>query len=343
MDLIKSISSLKASAERQLHALNTKEKTKNVLLLPFFNALGYDPFDVGDVEPAFPLQLQGEDRRRVDYALKVDGSPAILVQCAKAETDLDSYDEEPLSQWFPLLDTSVVARTNGLTYRLYADLPGQTEAAIQPFLEFDLLDHTAEDVKRLEPLTKASFDTETLLATAFEREYSERLKGYLARQRKTPDEHFVRFLAAQVFEGEVSKEAIEQFRPIVRDVLQQIVNGEIETREEVVSETDSAMSSNGSVPEILHEFEAATGGNGDGASKSVEPSPSSTETKTDASGDRAEPSPEPQTDRGQDGNADTQFDMGNSGRSTGNTDNRMRGESNIATEFAEKVLGRNGK
>jgi hypothetical protein len=53
------ISSLQPSAGRQLHALGSRQKTENALILPFFSMLGYNPFDVREVELEYE-NIRGE-------------------------------------------------------------------------------------------------------------------------------------------------------------------------------------------------------------------------------------------------------------------------------------------
>lgn len=218
MSLSEKISALRESAEGQLDVLNSKEKTKNALLLPFFNALGYDAFNVREVEPGHAVELE-EEVRNVDYAVKIDGAPAMLFQCEGAATDLDAFNGDPLFRHLGVLDASLAVLTNGRTYRFFADLGGGGAVDGRPFLEFDLLDYEAEQITFLELLTKSAFDTDEVLSAAYERKYTRLLQNYLVRQREDLDAHFLRFLAAQIHEGEVSEEILDRFQPVVQKLL----------------------------------------------------------------------------------------------------------------------------
>lgn len=229
MNLTSKIDTLQSSAERQLHALSSSKKTENALILPFFEALGYDPFNVREVEPDFEVGREGEGMRTVDYAVKKDGSAIMLFECAEAKTDLDAVADSDLFQYFDEIEADVAAFTNGLSYRFYANLDGDLSVGELPFLEFNLLDYGAEQMEVLKRLTKPVFDGEKIRAAAHELRSSRLLRDYLARQTEAPDDHFVRFLAAQVFEGEVSGELLDHFRPVVRKVLGEFVEGEIAT------------------------------------------------------------------------------------------------------------------
>lgn len=232
MRLPEKLTALKDRAEDQLDILNSKEKTQNALLLPFFDALGYDAFNVREVEPNHVVELDQEGAREVDYAVRIGGTPAMLFQCQEATGDLEAFDPDPLFRHFGELPASLVVLTNGLTYRFFADLGEGTSVDGRPFFEFDLLDYEPEQVTYLELLTKTAFDTEEVLAAAFELKYTRLLQNYLVRQRESPDKHFVRFLAAQIYEGRVSEGVLERFRPVVQRLLGQFDMEQHEIRQE---------------------------------------------------------------------------------------------------------------
>lgn len=228
MRLSEPLSALKARAEHQLEALDTRDKTKNALLLPFFDVLGYDPFDVREVEPGHTVDLGDGEAVTSDYAVRVDGRPAMLFQCEEAGTDLDGLDNPSILRAVEASGADVVAVTNGGHYQFYAALEERTGKARRPFLEFNLfeyesgVDQDSESVRFLRRLTKSEFDAEAVRSAAFKFRYTRRLQSYFAQQQETPDQHFVRFLAAQVYEGEVSEDVLEQFRPVVQATLQQL-------------------------------------------------------------------------------------------------------------------------
>lgn len=224
MDLFQEIAALKSNAEDQLHALNTREKTKNALLLPFFSALGYNPFDVREVEPGFAVEV-GEERRQVDYAVKRNGVPIMIFECKEAGTDLDAYDAAPLYRYFSQIEARIGVLTNGIGYRFYADLDREANADTRPFFEFNLLDHERGAVEELERLTKSAFDLDEILAAAHDLKYGRLLREYLERQWEGPDRQFVRFLAEQISQGGVAQGDAERFEPLVREALQQFVQG----------------------------------------------------------------------------------------------------------------------
>lgn len=225
------ISSLQSSAERQLHALGSKKKTENALILPFFDTLGYNPFDVREVEPDYEIGHEERGTKTVDYALKKEGTPTVLFQCTEAKTDLEAYEnnvrrEGSLFEYFDELEAGLAAFTNGLTYRFYANLEADMRVEARPFLEFNLLGYEPDQVQALERLSKSVFDRDEILSAAYDLQTGQLLRSYFARQRESPDDHFVRFLAAQVYDGEISGSQLDRFRPLIQEVLAEFGGGE---------------------------------------------------------------------------------------------------------------------
>lgn len=284
MELLDRLSALQSSAERQLHALNTRKKTKNALILPFFRALGYDPFDVREVEPDFDVGLEEQGMKTVNYALKKDGAPAILVQCEKAETDLGASDNSFLFQYFDELGADVAVFTNGLRYRFYANLDAGIKDDGRPFLEFNLLEHKPGQIEELEPFTRPAFDTEAILSAAYDRTCGRLLREYVVQQQQSPDEHLVRFLATKIYEGNVSGDVLKRFRPVVQTVLREVVDGGSEIQWQAPGRDDRAES-----PADTSEFAETE------ASESPDEEPERA-TQEDPSADEEEATPEDDED-----------------------------------------------
>lgn len=265
MGLSENLSALKGRAERQLDVLNSTEKTKNALLLPFLEALGYDPFDVREIEPEYPVDSGGEDSITVDYAVRIDGAPAMLLHCteaaasAEAAANLDVGGGDLFFRPAEELPASLAVLTNGIVYQFFADLEGGAGVDDRPFLEFNLLGQEPGQITYLKRLTKPAFDAQKVLSAAFELKYTRLLEHYLAEQREDPDKHFVRFLAAQIFEGEVTEDALGQFDSVVRRFLRQFEMEEPEIPARVPSQPgDSSQQEASSRQEVASESEAAS-------------------------------------------------------------------------------------
>jgi hypothetical protein len=343
MGLSENLSALKERAEGQLDILNSKEKTENALLLPFFNALGYDAFNVREVEPGHVVEVEGE-ARNVDYAVKIDGAPAMLFQYEEATADLDVFDGDPLFRHFDVLNTSLVVLTNGLTYRFFADLGNGSSVDGRPFFEFDLLDYEPEQITYLKRITKSAFDTQEVLSAAFELKYTRLLQNYLVRQREEPDTHFVRFLAAQIYEGEVSEETLGRFHPVVQKLLRQFDMEERKVRRQAIDEGEEVEKTTATSHPEETEQPTGTSPPEDTSQPEESSAPSEEEVEVEPS---AQEVPSEQSENGKrqeetgspDGVTESE-ESENAEHKDGEPDrDESDGGSHIAKEFANKVVG----
>lgn len=230
MDIYEHITTLKSSAIEQLSLLDSKKISENVLLLPFFAALGYDPFDVREVEPEFTIQMEKGWEETIDYAIHVDGSPAMLFQLKETGIDLDACDPAPLLRSLKKSRSRVGALTDGIEYRFYADLEefysvmtGMTASDRRPFLTFNILRYEESELEDLRRLTKSEFDADGILSLAHELKYKRLFRDYLQRQFDDPDDEFVRFLREQVHENVASKGDPGMYESPVREALQELM------------------------------------------------------------------------------------------------------------------------
>lgn len=81
MDFKDQIEQLSERVEKLKESLQTEEATKNALILPFFQAMGYDVFNPLEVMPEFTCDIGTKKGEKIDYAIHHDGVPAILVEC----------------------------------------------------------------------------------------------------------------------------------------------------------------------------------------------------------------------------------------------------------------------
>lgn len=72
----------KTAVERAGQAQN-EEATKQFLIIPFLQLLGYDPLDPNDVIPEADASFSDKFKNRVDYAIRKEGVPVIAVETKK--------------------------------------------------------------------------------------------------------------------------------------------------------------------------------------------------------------------------------------------------------------------
>jgi len=230
MDLIDRLRELSNRAPKLLERLDTEEATKNALVMPLINALGYNVFDPLQVVPEFTADVGVKKGEKVDYAVLQDGSPIILFECKAANVDLDREHASQLYRYFSVTSARFGVLTNGIEYRVYSDLEQPNKMDERPFLEFSLLDVTDEIANELKKFAKESFNLDSILSTASDLKYTKGIKRLLVEEWANPSEDFVRLLASRVYDGRLTQSAKEQFTSIVKRAFQGFVNERVNER-----------------------------------------------------------------------------------------------------------------
>lgn len=81
MDFKDQIKQLSDRAEKLKDSLQTEEATKNALIMPFLQAMGYDVFNPLEVMPEFTCDIGTKKGEKIDYAIFRDNQPVVLVEC----------------------------------------------------------------------------------------------------------------------------------------------------------------------------------------------------------------------------------------------------------------------
>lgn len=230
MDFIEAIQSLATTAAKRLEHLQTEEATKNALVMPFINILGYNVFDPTEVIPEFSADVGVKKGEKVDYAIIKDGRVIMLVECKASGVDLDQAHASQLFRYFSVTEARIAVLTNGVVYRFYSDLEEPNKMDSKPFLVFNLLDAQDALVAELKKLTKSSFDLDEIMTTAGELKYTREIKRILTDQLDHPSEHFVRLFASEVHPGRITQAVRQQFTEFTRKALKEFVNEQINER-----------------------------------------------------------------------------------------------------------------
>jgi predicted type IV restriction endonuclease len=207
----------------------TEEATKNALIMPFIQVLGYDVFNPLEVVPEFIADIGIKKGEKVDYAIFMDKQPMILVECKHWAQKLDIHDNQ-LLRYFNVTKAKFAILTNGVKFKFYTDLVEPNKMDEKPFLEFDLPDIKEQQIEELKKFHKSYFDVANILSSASEMKYTNELKLILATELKNPSDGFVRFFASQAYSGRMTDKVVFQFADFVRKSVHQVISDMITDR-----------------------------------------------------------------------------------------------------------------
>ena len=242
MDFIDDVRTRSRRFQSRLEHLNTEEATKTALVLPFIQTLGYNIFDPTEVVPEFTADFGNKKGEKVDYALKLDGEPVVLIEAKKRGASLSVEQESQLFRYFNATSARFGILTDGIVYLFYSDLDKSGTMDQRPFFKFDILDFTDLQVGQLKQFHKDSFDPLETVEKARVLKYTNEIKRALTEEMKKPCDDFVRLILTRIeYPGSKTKQRIEQFTPLVQQAFAQFVNDLIDARLKSALERDNEL------------------------------------------------------------------------------------------------------
>jgi hypothetical protein len=229
MDFKDQIQQLGTKVDKMLPQIQTEEATKNALIMPFIQILGYDVFNPFEVNPEYVADIGIKKGEKVDYAIMKDGQPIILIECKHHNEKLDPHNSQ-LFRYFHTTKAKFGLLTNGLNYRFYTDLVEANKMDEKPFFEFNISDMKEIEVLELKKFHKSYFDVDAVTNTASELKFSNEIKAIMTNELKTPSEAFVKFFVSQVYHGRATDKVMTQFVEIVRKSINQLISDMISDR-----------------------------------------------------------------------------------------------------------------
>jgi hypothetical protein len=229
MDFKDQILQLASRVEKMLPKLQYEEATKNALIMPFIQVLGYDVFNPFEVNPEFVADIGIKKGEKVDYAIMQDGAPTILIECKHHLEKLDLHNSQ-LFRYFHTTKAKFGLLTNGLIYRFYTDLEEKNKMDSIPFFEFNINEIKDAEIVELKKFHKSYFDVENITNTASDLKYLNELKNILNKEMIQPSENFVTFFTRQVYTGVLTAKIKEQFTPLVKRSFSILISDAINER-----------------------------------------------------------------------------------------------------------------
>lgn len=231
MDFVDHLRGLSSRIANTKNMIQTEEATKNAMVMPFIQILGYNVFDPLEVTPELIADVGTKKGEKVDYAILQDGKPIILFECKKSGGDLSINHASQLFRYFHVTAARFGVLTNGLVYRFFTDIEQPNKMDEKPFFEFNILDFKERDVEELKKFAKSAFDIETILTTANDLKYTRAIQNRLADWMVSPSEDFVRLVSYDLLGNRRFTPTIkDQFTLITKRAFEQLLGERINDR-----------------------------------------------------------------------------------------------------------------
>jgi hypothetical protein len=226
MDFIDDLRQFSSRVAKIKDVIATEEATKNSLILPFFQLLGYDIFNPLEFVPEFTADVGVKKGEKVDYAIVIDNNPVILIEAKWHGETLDNHTSQ-LFRYFGTTTAKFGILTNGLNYRFFTDLNEPNKMDLEPFLVINILEIDELVIPELKRFARKTLDINGAFNAAAELKYMGKIKILLNLFKTEPPESFVKYMMSEIYDGLRTQKAIEEFRPIIKRGFNQFINDAI--------------------------------------------------------------------------------------------------------------------
>jgi len=209
--------------ERIDHVRGSSEgDARQYLILPFFEAFGYDPFDPTEVQREFSAPVVARGGEKVDFALFVSGKPQIAVETKKLGNKLGDNEIRQLRSYFTFSEAQIGILTNGLEYQFFTDWNKINVMDDRPFFEFDMSSLEEAEFGILEWLTKSKFNKDELVLAGLA--YQEKEKTVVSLNPESAEKkRESEVMQVNRIEG-AGESPRDQLDRIIKDILRDTVN-----------------------------------------------------------------------------------------------------------------------
>lgn len=208
------------------HICTTEETTKQALILPLLDILGFSAFDPNKVRAEYQADFPGaKSGERVDYALFCNGAPVMFIE-AKSYTENLSNHCPQLSRYFNATpEIAICAITNGREWRFFTDLSNKNIMDSEPFLTVDVTMLNENDMAQLYQFRHDKFQPDALRSLAEESIYLTAFTESITESLKEVDLDFVRYVAGRAnIQRQFTQRYLESICHIVKQAVQNTVS-----------------------------------------------------------------------------------------------------------------------
>lgn len=205
----------------------TEETTKQALILPMLDILGFSPFDPTKVKAEYTADINGiKAGERVDYALFVDGLPVMFIE-AKACKERITNHASQLARYFNATPgVKISALTNGIEWRFFTDLNVDNIMDAAPFFSVNLASLDDSSAEKLANFRADQFQPDRIKTFAEERLYVKSFTGVIKQFLRDPDAEFVKFIAVRAnLTPKLTAKFLDSMTPVVKQAVAAAISG----------------------------------------------------------------------------------------------------------------------
>lgn len=196
----------------------TEETTKQALILPMLDILGFNAYDPTKVQAEYRAEYRGvKSTDRIDYALMLNGEPVAFIEAKSYGEELSNHEGQLERYFNSATNVLIAAITNGVEWRFFTDLNEKNTMDEDPFLVVDFSKLEESQISRLYHFRRDGFKPDHLKEIAEESVYLNLFTDTIRNNLREPGIEFLRFIARQSeIRRQLNAGFLESIAPIVK-------------------------------------------------------------------------------------------------------------------------------
>lgn len=202
-----------------------EEATKTSFILPFINNLGFNVFNTDEVQPEYVCDIGTKKGEKIDYVLKIDSKPIILMECKHWKENLNNHISQLFRYYHCCDKVKIGILTNGLEYRFYTDTKVENKMDDEPFFIFDMENVNLNSIKILQLFHKNNFNVENIKNFVQRQTAYDLFKSYFNEMSVNPSVNFMKFILKECdYVKRITQPIIDATTPILKSVINDFTN-----------------------------------------------------------------------------------------------------------------------
>lgn len=115
------------------YKFETEQATKQGLILPLLQALGYNIFNIDEVTPEAVADVGIKKGEKVDYKVSVNGQAVMIIECKQRDVVLSDKYIEQLYRYYATSKVTLAVLTNGDDYWFFTDSDRENIMDTEPY------------------------------------------------------------------------------------------------------------------------------------------------------------------------------------------------------------------
>ncbi len=214
--------------------VKSEEATKQSMILPLLQILGYDIFNPEEVMPEIPCDISNKGDK-VDYVIANNGKHEILIECKECHQNLDNHICQ-LRKYFVASDARFAVLTNGIKYLFFSDHDKANIMDEKPFYIIDMKNLSDEDISFLGCFRKDYFNSNYLMSLSQDIVLQKTILIKLRQELLHPSKGFVRLMTSGIYDGKLYDSIYRKYSNIIKDCLKLLITEDLYKNEDEVEE-----------------------------------------------------------------------------------------------------------